>query len=156
MKNININKKSGFTLIELIMVIVILGVLAAFALPRFANLGGDARGATIEALGGAIVAASNIAHAKQLAGGKSGADPIDLEGAEDVTMKGGYPTADADGITIAAQVSIVDYTATEDADNGAVVYTVKDYTQSVAAAALGACSVTYTEPNEIAVDTDGC
>ena len=35
-------KEKGFTLIELVMVIVILGILAAFALPRFADLGGEA------------------------------------------------------------------------------------------------------------------
>lgn len=40
-------QQSGFTLIELIMVIVVLGILAAFALPRFANFGDEARYSTI-------------------------------------------------------------------------------------------------------------
>ena len=40
-------KQQGFTLIELIMVIVILGILAAFAIPKFANLGADASHSTI-------------------------------------------------------------------------------------------------------------
>ena len=63
---------SGFTLIELIMVIVILGVLSAFALPRFADLGGDARLASLNALAGTLRSSSNIAHAQQLADGNSG------------------------------------------------------------------------------------
>ena len=62
---------SGFTLIELIMVIVILGVLSAFALPRFADLGGDARLASLNALAGTLRSSSNIAHAQQLADGNS-------------------------------------------------------------------------------------
>lgn len=99
-----LRKVSGFTLIELIMVIVILGVLSAFALPRFADLGGDARVASVNALAGNLRAAANIAHAQQLADGASGSTGVTLDG-QAVTMVSGYPTADAAGIVTAAQVS---------------------------------------------------
>jgi MSHA pilin protein MshA len=49
------NKEKGFTLIELVMVIVILGILAAFALPRFADLGGDARASVFQGAVGFII-----------------------------------------------------------------------------------------------------
>src|SRR5690606_16779894 len=101
--------QGGSTLIELVMVIVILGVLAAFALPRFADLGGDARTASIQAAAGAIKSASNIAHARQLADGSALGDDVALEG-QAITMVNGYPTADADGIILAAQLSGDDYT----------------------------------------------
>jgi MSHA pilin protein MshA len=159
MKNININKKSGFTLIELIMVIVILGVLAAFALPRFANLGGDARGATIEALAGAIKAASNIAHSKQLATGVGAGVSVILEGPTTVTMVSGYPTADADGMTKAAQISSEDYAATDGgSDDGVTItYTVAGYDNGAEPPVPNEkCFVTYTSPNAVTVDTDGC
>ena len=99
-----INKQAGFTLIELIMVIVILGVLSAFALPRFADLGGNAREASINGLGGSVKAAANIAHAQSLANGAAQNDNVTLEG-QAITMINFYPTADAAGITEAAQVS---------------------------------------------------
>ena len=62
------NKQLGFTLIELVVVIVILGVLAATAAPRFINLSGDARNSVMRALEGSIRSAAALAHAKALAG----------------------------------------------------------------------------------------
>ena len=51
------NQQKGFTLIELVVVIVILGILGAIALPRFTNIAGDARGSVIQGVAGSMAAA---------------------------------------------------------------------------------------------------
>lgn len=57
-------KQGGFTLIELVVVIVILGILAVTAAPRFLNLQDDARRASVEGLRGAIAGAAGIIYGK--------------------------------------------------------------------------------------------
>ncbi|WP_119395801.1 prepilin-type N-terminal cleavage/methylation domain-containing protein [Salinibius halmophilus] len=91
-------QQKGFTLIELVVVIVILGILAAVAVPRFANLQDDARQGVIQSALGAVKSASAIAHAKALVEGQTGATgSVTLE-AGSVDMVHGYPAATTDGI----------------------------------------------------------
>ncbi len=85
------NTQKGFTLIELIMVIVILGILSAFAVPKYVDLTSDARTATINGIAGALSSASAINYAARStnsAKGNAVANCTDVA----TSLQGGLPT----------------------------------------------------------------
>lgn len=97
MKAIN-KTQQGFTLVELIIVIVILGILAVTAAPRFLNLAGDAKSATLSAVEASIISANSLVNGKALINGKGNGAAAStnfvLEGTDKIFLAHGYPVTD--------------------------------------------------------------
>ena len=91
-----VSTQQGFTLIELIIVIVLLGILAVTAAPKFLNLQDDARDSVLEGIAGSLESASSVVYGKALindvAGTCDGSDDVNI-GTGTVSVVFGYPDA---------------------------------------------------------------
>jgi len=115
--------QQGFTLIELVMVIVILGILAATAIPKFVNLTGEAEQARVDGFAGALSSGSSINYASRSANNTLGTAVADCQDVEN-TLQTALPAA----ISITAAAIAVDT---------AVNCTVTDGTNSATFTGLG-------------------
>ncbi|WP_238028073.1 MULTISPECIES: type II secretion system protein [unclassified Photobacterium] len=96
-------KQQGFTLIELVVVIVILGILAVTAAPKFMNLQVDARNASLQGLKGSLQGAAGIVYGKSAIAGLEATPSVTKAKSGDIGMAlvYGYPAATSDGIKLA-------------------------------------------------------
>jgi MSHA pilin protein MshA len=147
----------GFTLIELVVVITILGILAAFAIPRFITLDSTARTATVNGLAGTVKSAAALARGMSMA--SNNAVSVTMEG-NAVTLTNNYPDAGATGIPFAVNVNTAaggDFTFAA----GAPAATGTATWRRNGAPVPATCQVSYTPPAAgqtplIAVATAGC
>ncbi|MBB1405588.1 prepilin-type N-terminal cleavage/methylation domain-containing protein [Pseudoalteromonas sp. SG44-5] len=172
LKNQPLNKQAGFTLVELIIVIVILGILAVVAAPRFLNLQGDANASTLEGLQGSIRSGMNIVNGKSIiASEQKEATATVAVDTGDVATVYGYPAATQAAFEAFLDVKFAadntaDFNLVEiTTDNKVIIFPNSyvqaddcriEYTQATAAVTTTAPIKTVVTAPIVTLVTDGC
>ncbi|MGF1698173.1 prepilin-type N-terminal cleavage/methylation domain-containing protein [Vibrio lamellibrachiae] len=141
-------KQGGFTLIELVVVIVILGILAVTAAPRFLNLQNDARKSSLQGLKGALDGAAGIVYGKAAINGDETASASTGTDVDGILTIYGYPLATSSGVGEAVVGLNSDWSSVADGSSYYTTFKDDDAISSgsdVSAVTDGNCYVRYTQ-----------
>lgn len=143
-----LTNEKGFTLVELVLVIVVLGILSAFAVPKFIDITTNARISSINGMSGAVRSAVALARTQYMINGNMAATTVSMDGVNvTVTAGTGIPISDAGGIVTALQ-DTTGFVATP----GAATATFWPTNGGSAT-----CGFTYTNgTGAVAIDTSDC
>jgi len=139
-------KQKGFTLIELVIVIVILGILAAVAIPKYISVVSDARRAAVNGMAGGLRSAVMLSRAKYMVVGNNTLGTVDMDGTSVAVMAGsGVPLGTLTGIVSA----ITDTAGFDVNDAGSPIVTFRPTNGGSAT-----CGVVYSGPTTSATPAD--
>jgi MSHA pilin protein MshA len=145
-------RSAGFTLIELVIVIIILGILAVTAAPKFLNLQDDAKKAAADGVKAAVASSAQIVYSKAVINGyekDASGKTVTVADGKAVDLIYGYPAATSTGIGNAADIDIAWKGTVSGASNETFVYATSGST----------CTVVYTQATSTAGATtakSGC
>ncbi len=141
------NKQSGFTLIELVVVIIILGILAATAVPKFVDLQSDARVSAMQGVKGALESAATLTYSRAAIDGQEDNSDYLMETVMFETVSHelkavyGYPAADEFSLRIAAGLSTIDWSVE---GTGPITIAAAYDDDDEALSQTDTCTITYT------------